>query len=305
MKRILVCLSLESFDQNLVSYVSNLGGILNNSELHLVHVISKRQYNVSIPELEETNDLSGDGFDADDLRRHALKMGLKGADTAVSAVLKGSLSTEILRYIHTCNIDLVFLGKRFHDYGSGHLATQLASRSTASLWVVPHIEVSRLHHVLLATDFSRSSQNAYQCATMLKSYFPDFRELSIITSYSVPAGYFKTGLTFDQMSEKLYDATEKGLKGWLSEQNMIKGVSMHPIVALEDRSTAGAIIAAAEEKNVDLILMGSRGHSAVTAFLVGSTTDEVLRKNHRFPVYVARNTEEGERRLLKELFRIE
>jgi nucleotide-binding universal stress UspA family protein len=305
MKRILVCLSLETLDQNLISYISGLNGVLEDSQLHIIHVISKRNAHYPIPELEEKLDLAGDGFDADDLRQHAIKLGLKGAEACVSAVLKGSLSTEILRYIHTWNIDLVFLGKRFHDDGAGHLATQLASRSTASIWVVPHIESSRINHILLATDFSTSSSNAYQCANDLKARLPHFRELSVFSSYNVPAGYFKTGLTFDQMSEKLHDATEGGLAQWLAERNLIEGVSMKPMIALEDRSTAGAIIAAAEEQNVDLILVGSRGHSAITAFLVGSTTDSLLRTNHRFPVYVARNTDEGERRLLKELFKIE
>lgn len=305
MRRILVCLSLESFDKNLLSYISNLNGILSDTELHIVHVISKRQSNYPIPELEEKLDLAGDGFDADDLRKQAITLGFKHAETAITAVLKGSLSAEILRYIHTWNIDLVFLGKRFHDQGSGYLATQLASRSTASLWVVPHIESSRINHVLLATDFSNSSHNAYQCAAMIKSSLPEFRELTVFSSYNVPAGYFKTGMTFDQMSEKLYDVTESGLTQWLSEHDIIEGVAIKPLIALEDRSTAGAIITAAEENNVDLILMGSRGHSAVTAFLIGSTTDSLLRTNHRFPVYVARNTEEGEQRLLKELFKIE
>jgi nucleotide-binding universal stress UspA family protein len=52
-------------------------------------------------------------------------------------------------------------------------------------------------------------------------------------------------------------------------------------------TTAHEVVAAADLYDVDLIVVGSRGHSAISSALLGNTSLRVLRKSNR-PVLVAR-----------------
>jgi nucleotide-binding universal stress UspA family protein len=305
MKRILICLSLEPFDKHIISYVSSVPQLFDGAQLHLVHVLKDTANNFPASEFEEALDLDKDGFDADDLRKHAIKVGLKGAETSIAAVLKGSPSAEILRYMHAWDIDLVFLGKRNHDHGAGYLASQLASRSPASLWLVPETENVSLNCVLLATDFSEASGIAYDCIGKLTSYLPQIHELHVITTFNVPAGYFKSGFTYDQMSEKMRVITEKGLSDWINVRPQLEGVQLKTIVEEEDSGTASAILSVADRIGANLLILGSRGRSGLAAFLLGSTTDRVIRSGHNYPVFVARSHDEQTKILLRDMFRVE
>lgn len=305
MKRILICLSLEPFDNHIISYVSRVSQLFDGAQVHLVHVLKDTANNFPNSELEEALDHDKDGFDADDLRKYAIKVGLKGAETSIAAVLKGSASAEILRYIDIWDIDIAFLGKRNHDHGSGHLASQLASRSPASLWLVPENERVSLNCVLLATDFSEASGIAYDCMSKLTSQLPQIHELHVITAYNVPAGYFKSGLTYDQMSEKMRIITEKGLSNWIDLRPQLEGVQRKTAVVAEDSSTASAILSVADRIGANLLVLGSRGRSRLAAFLLGSTTDQIIRGDHDYPVFVARNHDEHTKLQLRDMFRVE
>ncbi len=296
---------MEPFDKHIISYVSSVPQLFDGAQLHLVHVMKDSSNSFPATEMEQALDINNDGFDADDLRQHAIKVGLKGAETSIAAVLKGSPSSEILRYMHAWDIDLTFLGKRDHDHGAGYLASQLASRSPASLWLVPELHSGSLNRVLLATDFSDASGVAYDCATKLTKHLPQIHELHVVSSFNVPAGYFKSGLTYDQMSEKMRDITEKGLSDWIATRPQLEGIQLKTLVEEEDSGTASAILSAASRIDADLLVLGSRGRSGLAAFLLGSTTDRIIRSGHTYPVFVARSQDEQSKRLLRDLFRVE
>ncbi len=303
MKRILICLSLDPFDEHLVRYVKQLAPLTGKAQIHVVHVMADTPQGFPNLDLADALDEDSDGFDPEDLRSYAEKLGLPGHKLIV-AVLKGSASEEILRYLHAWEIDLLLLGKRNHDEGSGYLAAQLASRSPASIWAVPDVEAPQFERVLVATDFSDPSKRAFRCAIEVADGLGQNPQMTVFTAFHVPTGYFKAGMTYDQMADRIREATADGLKDWLKELE-IPRFAVQTEVAEDDRGTAAAILDAAERNRADLIVIGSKGRSRLTAFLLGSTTDRLLRNNHRFPVLVARSADDGTKKLLKELFSVE
>ena len=155
------------------------------------------------------------------------------------------------------------------------------------------------------TDFSEASGVAYDCTSKLKAHLPQIHELFVVSSYTVPAGYFKSGLTYDQMSEKIREVTDTGLHDWIALLPNLEGVTIKPMVVEEDRGTAAAILATADDIEADLIVLGSRGRSGLAAFLLGSTTDRVIRSDHNYPVFVARSHDEQSKRMLRDMFKVE
>ena len=305
MKKIVLCLGLDTFDRHIASYLSGIPQLFEGAQIHIVHVVRDMKHSYPASEMEESTDLEHDGLDADDLRAYAMQLGIMGAEKSISAVLKGSPSEEILRYIHAWDIDLAFLGKRNHDHGSGYLASQIAPRSSASLWLIPERDTTTIHRVLLATDFSESSGTAYECTKKLIDQLPQIQELFVLSTYYVPAGYFKSGFTYDQMSEKMRLITERGLDEWLTKQPRVQRLFPRTVVEEEDRGTARAILDMAASLDAGLVVLGSRGRSGLAAFLLGSTADRIIRSGNNIPVFVAKSHDEQEKKLLKELFSVE
>jgi nucleotide-binding universal stress UspA family protein len=85
-------------------------------------------------------------------------------------------------------------------------------------------------------------------------------------------------------------AWELHQKGW--QQRAIAdalGVTQGAVSQWLKRGREGAaaenIVQYAQEKGIDLIIMGTRGQGGIQRFLLGSTTDRVLRTGH-LPVLV-------------------
>ena len=66
-----------------------------------------------------------------------------------------------------------------------------------------------------------------------------------------------------------------------------KKIQLKTEVIATDRSTAGAIVEYAEHKNIDLIVIGTRGRSGIKRMLLGSVASGVVTYAH-CPVLVVK-----------------
>lgn len=141
--------------------------------------------------------------------------------------------------------------------------------------------------ILVALDGSESADKALDFALDLAGKCSaEILLLSVVPPVIVPPYVYPSfGATpvpsppseFQTYSDKLKGRFEKVLRGALKktrETNPDLKVS----TKLEDGHVAEKIIKTAEEENVDLIVMGSRGLSGIKELFLGSNSDTVVHK---------------------------
>src|SRR5262245_35985816 len=143
--------------------------------------------------------------------------------------------------------------------------------------------------VLLATDGSDEAQGAVQFLQALS--FPPgthLHLLSVVADPTVPVGPFgEPPLTNWQALQQIQDA-ERNYAGEACRRaaTALSRDGIQVTSATPTGDPAHEILVAAEEVNAELVVVGSRGHSALENFLLGSVARNVA-KHVRRPALVA------------------
>ena len=196
-------------------------------------------------------------------------------------VLRDRAASAIIDAARHFRADLIVVGSRGH----GPIASLLLG--SVSSEVVDHapcpVLVARsttLNQIVFATDESPSAQ----AAGALLSQWPIFGRLPIrVVSVADVARPWTTGIA-PTMYGQVLDAYAADLRGAKKEHRQIAEDAATRLqesgreAAAEMRAgdAAGEIIAVAEQRGADLIVLGSRGRTGLTRLLLGSVARNVL-----------------------------
>lgn len=174
---------------------------------------------------------------------------------------------------------------------------------------LPKVEIKK---ILYATDLSEGARYAFAYAvnlantynasiTILHVLFEDKSLDSIATAYIGKEDWLK-------IKKQAYDAAKEALIGKKRDHIAIKEVlhkfsenakienESHSFITDEIIVTGGnpenIILEQAEERNCDIIVMGSHGQGALADAVLGSTARRVLRRSKK-PVFVVPLPKEG------------
>lgn len=151
-----------------------------------------------------------------------------------------------------------------------------------------------ISRILVAIDGSEESMRAAAHAvTMARIYDAELLTLTVINTQ--PWFYSSTpyGLADNQTMEKVHEKDREEAQHWLNqikanaEDIGIKFISTKILMVPTTSSTSAAIVNYAEQNNVDIIILGTRGRSGLKKMLLGSTALGVLTYAH-CPVMVVK-----------------
>lgn len=139
--------------------------------------------------------------------------------------------------------------------------------------------------ILVAYDGSKLSEKALQLATDLLKQSPEV-ELDVATVYEVPRGLESFGLynegllkDFRAGTEKMMDKVSKRLE----EQQFPNQIRTYIL----EGNSAKVLIDFANERDTDLIVIGSRGLSGLQEVFLGSVSHYVV-QHANCPVFVVK-----------------
>jgi nucleotide-binding universal stress UspA family protein len=197
------------------------------------------------------------------------------------SVLRGRAASTIIDDAREFRADLVIVGSRGH----GAIATLLLG--SVSSEVVDHapcpVLVARgrsLTRVVFATDDSPSAQGA----EAILAQWPIFGGLPIhVLSVAEVVHPWTTGIA-PTMYGQVLDAYAAELRESKAEHQQtatnaaarLRESGRHVDPEMRDGDAAGEIVAAAEKRGADLIVLGSRGRTGLTRLLLGSVARNVL-----------------------------
>ena len=130
-------------------------------------------------------------------------------------------------------------------------------------------------HILLATDLSDASEHAFCTATALARALA--ARLTVLHVYEVSAGTL--GCTPDAEAERTWPGAiriRELLDGLVTG---LRATGLRAEGVIRFGSAARRIAEVARERNVDLVVTGTRGRTGVARFWYGSVAEQVLRRS--------------------------
>ncbi|MDQ2792888.1 MAG: universal stress protein [Bacteroidota bacterium] len=141
-----------------------------------------------------------------------------------------------------------------------------------------------MKNILVATDFSPESHNAFLVAVQLAQHTGgQLTLLHVLEALEESGGGFSTvgsPVGTDSINQifsiKLIEATKHRLNALAAEaQRLAPDVPVHEVV--EVARVGEGILAAIKHHASDLVVLGARGHGAMEHFFVSSTTERLIR----------------------------
>jgi len=150
--------------------------------------------------------------------------------------------------------------------------------------------MKKISTILTAIDFSDSSDNAFQMAlSMARSFSARLMVLHVINEPVDLRGFYVPHISFEKLEEEIESGAKKMMENFC-RQNIVNFENFDTFIV------AGVpyeqIIAQAEEKSVDMIVLGTNGRTGLDHILFGSTAEKVVRKS-KIPVLTVRLEEES------------
>lgn len=136
----------------------------------------------------------------------------------------------------------------------------------------------RLQRILLATDFSTQAKAALGYAAELSSRLGV--PLLLVAAFQIPIYPLPEGVvvrTSDTIAQ-LLERTSTDLAATRQTALELGAVEVETVVV--EGNPATEIVRIADERKIDLIIMGSHGRGGISRAILGSVADKVMRTAH-------------------------
>lgn len=131
--------------------------------------------------------------------------------------------------------------------------------------------------ILCPTDFSEYSEKALSYAkTLAKTFNSKLYLMHIIYEPAEFTGFYVPHISFDKIRTEIKSGAQKLMDEFVGK-NLKDFTNYEVIVLIGD--PAYEIVKFAEEKEIDLIVIGSQGKKGLEKFVFGSTAEKVVKRS--------------------------
>ncbi|WP_114751642.1 universal stress protein [Pleomorphovibrio marinus] len=287
--KILVGLDLTEMDQTILKNVKGLSTLLDIKKWYFVHVSKDltlpRDITDKYPDLLAPVDESIHKS----LQKEIREAGLEDENYEI-LIKEGSPVETILRWSKIKDVDLLIMGRKIDLKGSGSLAKDLALKTPTSILFVPEgFNIKPIDSIVVPIDFSEYSNIILEVALDLAK--KSNGKVICYHIYEVPAGYSKTGKSYEEFSRIMHENAKKDCNR-LSQKFNLNGLNCE-FKLKKDQHESQYILDLAKEMSADLIIMGSRGRTDSSAILLGSVAERLVNVNNIIPTLILKKKGES------------
>ena len=285
LNRVLVGLDFSRTDSQVLTYLKGLSLISFPEKIFFTNIHSE----IDVPSeiLEQFPDLKSsiNNTFIKELVEETNAVNFVGCEKEYVA-LEGNLLFNLIEKSTNDNIDLVVVGRKNKHGAKGLEHKKIVRKSPCGVLIIPENSKPIFKNIFLATDFSEYSKIALQEAISLAH--SSNGKIVCQHVYEVPTGYSKTGKTFTQFAAIMRENAEVNFKKYIKDIDT-KGVKIEPVFTLSNhREEAENIAAVSRERKSDLVIIGSKGRTNLSAILLGSITEALLDELYSIPILVVK-----------------
>ncbi len=294
--RILVGLDMSHLDTRLISYLSLLNQSFPPVKAYMVHVSYAQQLPVVVGG-RYTREQPDETLMETLVQRYEAAMDAEVREVlnpndleAEFQVLEGTITHQMLQFSNDKEIDLTILGKKQVHQGSGVAANRYLRHTNSSVLFVPEASTGNLDHLMIATDLSPYNEFAVRKAITLAQSLPKPPKITLLHVFDVPTDQaFKISRTTGQYAHIIRENVEELVNRYVERFDW---GDLKPEVELVENThynCAKHVSEAADRINPDMLIIGARGHSSFSAWLLGSMPEKLLRYDENIPLLIVRN----------------
>ncbi|MBZ9628547.1 universal stress protein [Psychroflexus sp. CAK57W] len=282
-KKILVGLDLSDIDQQLIEYSSFFADIVSVDKIYFVHNI--KRYEISDMLEKELEDI-----DLEELITEEINEKVKNNFTSEiewEVLISDDPYTEsIISYIvNKYNIDLLIMGNKNNDEGSGVLAFKLLRTTKCQFLWVPQDANMEMKKVWVGTDFSNSSKKCFVFADFLKTKHDI--EIEAVHVYSLPV-HFSPYLNNSKINPKLDEYIDKRFDNFLRKVDNSNDIKQHKILGRE-ANVASRLKKEAYKNDVNLLMVSDKGSNPISNLTLGSITEDLFNRELKIPLLIIKD----------------
>jgi len=298
-KKVLVGLDLSPMDGVLIQHTVNMARFLGIESVHFVHVANdltlSEEITETYPNLLDSTDESIEKGVGDTI----VQAGFPEGVSFVVEAKKGNPTETIIKHAKANDIDLVIMGRKKEKKGSGSLSKRIAQKSPCSvLFITEDMSLSLPENYMIPIDFSAYSTLSLELAQEVSN---DSQKIKCFHIYEVPAGYTKTGKTFEEFSEIMLNNAKRDYDDFIAKNALPKFDCT--FIRKSDRNRAKILMKAAKGEEIDFIIIGSRGRTDSASILIGSVAEKLIHLNNKIPMLILKKKGEN-MHFLEALFRV-
>lgn len=287
-EKLLVNLSLTEADIPTLKLASKIAQLACSRSVTFIHAREaveipeplKRDYPWLIAPIEEASRLRAESFVRDFFKA--------GGDCQTEILMENrNPATALLEISLNRDTDLIVIGD-FHLDRS--LAIKLARKAPCSILLAPAECSGDFSKICLALDLSKYSEYVLDSAVAFASAH-EMGEIDCVNFYAIPEGFHKTNLPREKFQEELKTLSEDRLRSFVSAYEL-KGINVNPL-AVNSPIPGSTLLSLAEDNGYDLLVIGCRGKDALTAALLGSNAEDVLRGSKKSAVLAVKEKGTG------------
>ena len=290
-KRLLVCLDQSEMDDTLIKAAAEYATFGQANDMYFVTVVESLEVPESVN--KEFPNLS---LPLDEGIEQNMREAIKDAFKDISYdyhfdVIEGDPTHQIIHWAQVKNIDLIILGKKKHHLGKGVISRNIVNIAHCSvLFVTANCNI-KPERILLPTDFSEASQLAFQKAVKIAEITK--ATLTCLHTYEVPIGYHSTGKTFDEFSEIMLHHSQNDFKEFVKNEPT-NYPDINPEFLLDKHGHPNIVVSEyAQVNDFDLIIIGSKGRTALSSILLGSVAAKLVEVDFEVPILVIKAKDEN------------
>lgn len=290
-KKVVVCLDLTKMDNKLIEYTRFLDSSIGFEKITFIHVM--QAYDLPEELLKELPDLEEP---LEDILKRDIEEKMESIlDPEIrekSSIIMGEGDTAqtIAEHIFYHKPDIILVGKKTLSKGSGIASSRLLKLSRASVMFVPEKARHSIKNILVAVDFSKSSQKAFRHALRIADKTDS--NMKCVYVYNLPLSYFPHK-PHDKFEVSMQKHGEKEFKKFLSKIDKQDLDCDCKFLLDEEGKPVRIIYKEAKTQDAGLIVIGAGGTSNAATTLVGSIPEKVTSFENDIPVLVVKDKREA------------
>uniref|UniRef100_UPI00404B6DA7 universal stress protein n=1 Tax=Fulvivirga sp. TaxID=1931237 RepID=UPI00404B6DA7 len=291
LKRLLVCLDMTEFDEVLIEYTAMFAKAVKAEKIYFIHVVKSLEIPEKLMEEFPEMDTPLDETIVSKIRPLVLNHLPEEEFSWQIGIKDGNITENILKWAKIKHVDLIMMGRKPAEQGTGSNPSRIANVSLCSILMVPQVPPKTLHNIFIPIDFSPYSFRGIQRALSIRD--KNTATICLQNVYKVPSGYHYTGKSMEEFAEIMKVNSIRDYEMFI-KKNELNSEDFTYITSLDTNDDPADVISKeAKKQGSDLIIIGSRGRTAVASLLLGSIAVALLRHNFHIPLFIVKNKNEN------------